>query len=92
MKDTGKLMSMLAFLALIISALIWAVLFVLNILDNGANLGWLEVIANIFVTVVVVWMGWQYAKGLNKVWKIIYLVVAIIALFGSLGVNLLPNN
>lgn len=86
-KDQTKLMSMLSFMALILTAAIQAVVFIVGLFDEQVNLGVLSFIANIMLTVVVIWVAWQYAKGLSKVWKIIFLIVAILALLGAVGVQ-----
>ena len=96
MKDTGKLMSMLAFIVLIITAVVWAVLFIFAILQNvgivdgAVNLGWLRLISDILVVAVVVWFAWQYVKGMSTVWKVIFVIGAIIAVLGVFGVHLIP--
>lgn len=86
-KDQTKLMSTMAFVALILTAAIQVVVFVVGLFDESVNLGWLSFIANIMLTVVVIWVAWQFAKGLSKTWKIIFLIVAILAVLGSLGVT-----
>lgn len=97
MKDTGRLMSMLAFIVLIITAVVWAILFVIAILANigvidGAtlNLGWLRLVSDILVVGVVVWLAWQYVSGMSTVWKVIFIIGAVIAVLGVFGVNLIP--
>lgn len=97
MKDTGKLMSMLAFIVLIITAVIWAVLFVIAVLANmnvidgaSVNLGWLRLISDILVVAVVVFYAWEYVKDKSMVWKIFFIIGAVIAVLGVFGVNLIP--
>lgn len=86
-KDQAKLMSLMSFVALILTAAIQATVFIIGLFDGTIELGWLSFIANIMLTVVVVWVAWQYAKGLSQAWKIIFLIVAILALLGSVGVT-----
>lgn len=86
-KDQTKLMSMLSFIALILTAVIQAVVFIVGLFDENINLGPLSFIANIMLTVVVIWVAWQYAKGLSQFWKIVFLVVAILAILGAVGVT-----
>lgn len=87
MKDQGKLMSLLAFVALITTAVIQVIVFIVGLFDGNADLGVLVFIANILLTVVVVWVGWQYAKDKSNFWKILFAIVAILALLGAIGVQ-----
>lgn len=89
MNDQGKLMSVLAFVALVATAVIQLTVFIVGLFDSTINLEWATFIANILLTVVVVWVGWQFAKDKSKFWKIVFAVVAVLALFGSVGVSFL---
>lgn len=80
-------MSAMSFVALILTALIQVVVFVVGLFDESVNLGWLSFIANIMLTLVVIWVAWQFARNLSKFWKIVFAVVAILAILGSLGVT-----
>lgn len=86
-KDQTKLMSAMSFVALILTAVIHVTVFVVGLFDESINLDWLSFIANIMTTLVVVWVAWQFAKGLSKFWKIVFAVVAILAILASLGVT-----
>ena len=66
-KDQSKLASMLAFLALIVSAAVWTLQIILGFMNVNVNLGIFTTIANIILILVVIWLGWQYAKGLGKI-------------------------
>ncbi|NMA05306.1 MAG: hypothetical protein GX931_02915 [Acholeplasmataceae bacterium] len=99
MKDNGKFMSMLAYVVLVIIAVVWAILLVVTILEAinvnvSVNLGWLQFISNILTTLLVVWAAWQYAKDKKKPWKVIFAIGAIIAVLSVVGVNisLIINN
>ncbi len=87
-KDQSKLASMLAFLALIVSAAVWTLQIILGFMDVNVNLGIFTTIANIILILVVIWLGWQYAKGLGKVWRIIFIVIAVIAILTAFGVSI----
>lgn len=87
MKDQGKLMSMLAFVALILTAAIQVVVFSVGLFDKNINLQWLSFIANIMLTAAVIWFAWQYVKDLSTFWKVVYIVVAVLAILGALGVT-----
>lgn len=87
MKDQGKLMSVMAYVALVLTAAIQLVVWLVGIFDETINLSVLSFIANIMLTLVVVWAAWQFAKDLDKVWKIIYIIVAVLAVLGSVGVS-----
>lgn len=41
-------------------------------------------IATLFMVVVVAFSGWNFAKSRLFVWKVIYLIVAVLAVLGSL--------
>lgn len=77
----GNIISILCFAALIIST----VCFILQACGVGAGI--LSLIANICLIIAVVWSGWSFAKSLGKTWKIVYIVLAVIAVvatvFGS---------
>lgn len=88
-KDQGKLMSAMSFVALVLTAVAQLVVFIVGLFDKSIKLGWLSFIASIMLTLVVIWVGWQYAKGLSKFWKIVFLVVAILAVLASVGVTFL---
>ncbi|MDD2260460.1 MAG: hypothetical protein WC123_08060 [Bacilli bacterium] len=87
-KDQSKLASMLAFLALIVSAAVWTLQIILGFMNVNVNLGIFTTIANIILILVVIWLGWQYAKGLGKVWRIIFIVIAVIAILTAFGVSI----
>lgn len=89
-KDQTRLMSLMSFVALILTAAIQATVFIIGLFDGTIELGWLSFIANIMLTVVVVWVAWQYAKGLSQTWKVIFLIVAIMAILSSVGVSFMP--
>lgn len=86
MKDTGKVMSFVAFLVLIVSGILWIVNFILSFFETALKVGVLNNIASILLIIVVVWVAWQYAKEQSKVMKIIFLVLATIAVLAALGV------
>lgn len=88
MKDQGKLMSMLAFVALILTAVIQIVVFAVGLFDKNINLSWLSLIASIMLTAAVIWFAWQYVKGLSTFWKVVYIVVAVLAVLGAFGVTI----
>jgi cytochrome bd-type quinol oxidase subunit 2 len=90
-KDQAKLMSIISFLALMLTAAIHLIVFIVGLFDGSINLGWLSFIANIMLTVVVIGVGWQYAKGLSKVWKIIFIVVSVLAILAAVGVTFYPT-
>lgn len=77
----GNIISILCFAALIIST----VCFILQACNIGA--GVLTLISSICLIIAVVWSGWGFAKSLGKTWRIVYLVLAVIAIvatvFGS---------
>lgn len=84
MKDRTKLFSILAFLALIISGVLAVVLGLVDVFtDDTVNVKPFQLIASSLTTIVVVGVGWQFAKGLNMFWKITYLIVSLLALFGA---------
>jgi hypothetical protein len=87
-KDQSKLASMLAFLALIVSAAVWTLQIILGFMNVNVNLGIFTTIANIILILVVIWLGWQYAKGLGKVWRIIFIVIAVIAILTAFGISI----
>lgn len=85
MKDSNKFLSLLAFLAIMISAIAYIVLVILGyVLDETPKIFPLisGVVASLNL-IVLVGIGWQYAKGLNSFWKIFFLVVAILAIISA---------
>ncbi len=95
MKDNGKFMSMLAYIVLVIIAVVWAILFTVAVLEAlkveiSVNLGWLQFVSNILTTLLVIWAAWQYTKDKKKAWKIIFAIGAVLAVLGVFGVNLIP--
>lgn len=76
-KSSNKgLVELLAFASLIISA----VCFILGIFGIGS--GMLNTIAYICLLIVVLWVAWNYACHLSKTWRIIYFIIAILAIVG----------
>ncbi|MGI6359827.1 MAG: hypothetical protein ACOX02_02130 [Acholeplasmatales bacterium] len=95
MKDNGKFMSMLAYIVLVIIAIVWAILFTVAVLealkvDIKVELGWLQFVSNILTTLLVIWAAWQYTRDKTKPWKIIFAIGAVLAVLGVFGVNLIP--
>ncbi len=90
-KDQVKVISFFAFAALILSAFVLLALFIAGLLDANFNPQKYQFIAQLTLTVVVVWLGWAYAKGLNKFWRIVFIVVAILAILGALGISFMPQ-
>ena len=87
-KNQNKLASMLAFLALVVSAIVWTLQIVLGLVGADVNLRIFTSIANIILILVVIWLGWQYAKGLGKFWRIVFIVIAIIAILTAFGISI----
>ncbi len=85
-KDT-KRVGLLAYISLVMSALISLVLLVLSWFDKTAELGKFQFVANLLLIVVVIWAAWQYAKTLKKFGKIVFIVVAVLAILTSVGVS-----
>lgn len=84
MKDKAKLISVLAFLSLIISGILAVVLGLVDVFtDETINVRPFQLIASSLTTLVVVWVGWQFAKGLNTFWKVFYLIISILAILGA---------
>lgn len=87
-KNQNKFASMLAFIALVVSAVVWTLQIILSLANANVNLGIFTSIANIILVLVVIWLGWQYAKGLGKFWRIVFIVIAVIAILTAFGVNI----
>lgn len=87
-KNQSRLASMLAFLALVVSAIVWTLQIVLGLVNTDVNLNIFTSIANIILVLVVIWLGWQYAKGLGKFWRIFFIVIAVIAILTSFGISI----
>lgn len=86
MKDKGRLISILAFLALIISGVLAVTLTLVDVFtDDTVNVRPFQLIASSLTTIVVVWVGWQFAKDLKVFWKVFYLIVSILALLGAVS-------
>ena len=66
MKKDNKAMGLLAYLSLIISALISLTLVILSWVDKTVDLSGFQFVANLFLIIVVVWLAWQYAKTLKN--------------------------
>ena len=90
-KDQTRLMSMLAFVALILSAIVLFALFIAGLVDKSFDPSIFQFISQLLLTVVVIWVGWQFANGLSTFWKVLFIVVAVVAILGSLGITLLPQ-
>lgn len=73
-----------AYIALFLSAL----LFVVGGLLSGSVAGnWLNFIAKIALLIAVAFPAYDYSRGLNKVWRIIYWIALVIYIGGCvLGV------
>ncbi len=85
MKDKSRLISILAFLALVISAIAAIVLNLVDLFtDDTVNVRPFLLVSHSLTTLVVVWVGWQYAKELSTFWKVFYLIVSIFALLGAI--------
>lgn len=87
MKKDNKAMGLLAYLSLIISALISLTLVILSWVDKTVDLSGFQFVANLFLIIVVVWLAWQYAKTLKKFGKVVFLIVALLAILSSIGVS-----
>ena len=71
-----SILGLLAFASLLISALVYLLDF-LNI--NG---GILPIISQGILIFVVLFLAWEYVKGLNKVWQVIYFIIAVLVIIG----------
>ncbi|HHT39654.1 MAG: hypothetical protein RBS76_03075 [Acholeplasmatales bacterium] len=87
MKKDNKAMGLLAYLSLIISALISLTLVILSWVDKTVDLSGFQFVANLFLIIVVVWLAWQYAKTLKKFGKVVFLIVALLAILSAIGVS-----
>lgn len=87
MKKDNKAMGLLAYLSLIISALISLTLVILSWVDKTVDLSVFQFVANLFLIIVVVWLAWQYAKTLKKFGKVVFLIVALLAILSAIGVS-----
>ena len=87
MKKDNKAMGLLAYLSLIISALISLTLVILSWVDKTVDLSGFQFVANLFLIIVVVWLAWQYAKTLKKFGKVIFLNDALLAFLSAIGAS-----
>ncbi len=87
MKKEKKIFGLLAYASLVISALISLTLLVLGLFDKDANFSNFQFLANLLLIVVVVWAAWQYAKDLKKFGKVVFIIVAVLAILSSIGVS-----
>ena len=71
-----SILGLLAFASLLISAFVYLLDF-LNI--NG---GILPIISQGILIFVVLFLAWEYVKGLNKVWQVIYFIIAVLVIIG----------
>lgn len=95
--SSGKTtLGLFAFIAVILNAIAWAIsiifnAFKINLTINGKSItGLLTGIASLLLLIVVLFVGWSYAKKCTKGWKTFYLVLAIISVLAVLfgvGVN-----
>lgn len=74
--DSKEILGFGAFAALIVKA---ACLILAKV---GVTLGIFAIIADIILSLVVLVVAWQFAKKCDKVWKIVYLVVALLIILG----------
>lgn len=68
------LINLLAFLVVIINGTIWLLQAI------GVKIGALEFISYGLLLIVVLFSGWLYARGLDQIWRIIYLIITIITI------------
>ncbi len=87
MKKDTKLIGLLAYASLIISALISLTLLILSWFDKGANLSSFQFVANLLLIIVVIWSAWQYAKNLKQFGKVVFIIVAVLAILTSVGIS-----
>jgi hypothetical protein len=72
----NRLLGLLAFVSLLMSG----ICYVLNKLNVGNGI--LPTIAYAFLLIVVLWTAWDFAKDLSAGWKIVYYILAVLAIGG----------
>lgn len=65
-------LGMLAFGVLLINTIVY----ILGLLDIGGTI--LPLVSEILLMIVVLGTAWEYVRGLNKTWRLIYLIIAIV--------------
>ncbi|HHX78443.1 MAG TPA: hypothetical protein GX695_01665 [Acholeplasmataceae bacterium] len=79
-----NLLNQLAYYGLLIVAIVFIVVALLNQLDlnNSFINSVLKIASNVatlFMVLVVSFIGWEYAKKQPTIWKVIFLIAAILA-------------
>lgn len=73
----NSIIGFLCFGALVLST----ICFILSACGISASI--FTLIASIALIIAVVWGGWGFAKTLSKTWRIVYIVLAVIAVVAS---------
>jgi len=72
--SNNDLLGVLSFAVVILNAVIWA----LNLLK--VNTGSASYIAGLLLLIVVLWTGWTYAQKLSNTMRVVYGIIAIVAI------------
>ena len=75
-RGNSNLLGMLAFGTLLLSG----ICYVLDLLDIGNGL--LPKIAYALLLIVVLWTAWDFAKDLSQAWRVIFYILALLAITG----------
>lgn len=84
-----KLQGTLAFVGLLIFGLIWAITSILGLANVEMGQTLLTVIkvirgiAVLLIVLVVAFVGWEGASDKALVWKVIFLIVAVLSIVGA---------
>jgi hypothetical protein len=71
-----SILGLLAFASLLISAIVYLLDFL------SVNSGILPIISQGILIFVVLFLAWEYVKGLSNLWQIIFYVIAILVIIG----------
>ncbi len=89
----GRIAGACAFIALMISGIIYTINFLLGIFKAEVSFGIIGTIANVCLIIAVILSAWMYKisqKWAQKLWiTILFWVFAILALVGTIGINFL---